>query len=76
MGSGLCGPLREATSVRAVAIAPDVMRHHYELGILYLDMNRREEAKQAFEKAAALPIRVAIDVPRLQKAKTYLKTLQ
>ena len=52
------------------------MRHHYELGILYLDMNRREEAKQAFEKAAALPIRVAIDVPRLQKAKTYLKTLQ
>jgi tetratricopeptide (TPR) repeat protein len=72
------GGFQEAESclLRAVAIAPDVMRHHYELGILYLDMNRREEAKQAFEKAAALPIRVAIDVPRLQKAKTYLKTLQ
>jgi len=31
------------------------MRHHYELGILYIDMGRKEEARRALETGAALP---------------------
>ena len=58
-----------------MAIAPDVMRHPYELGILYLDMDRKSEACRLFERAVQLPIRVAIDVPRLVKIRAYLAGL-
>ncbi len=68
-------PEAEAALQAAMAIAPDVMRHPYELGILYLDMDRKSEACRLFEQAARLPIRVAIDVPRLAKIKGYLAGL-
>jgi hypothetical protein len=48
------------------------MRHHYELGILYIDMGRKEEARRALETGAALPVRTAIDRPRLQKIRELL----
>ncbi len=57
---------------KAIFLAPDVMRHHYELGVLYLDWDRKEEARTALELAATLPIRVAIDRPRLEKIKELL----
>lgn len=60
---------------KAIALGPDVMRHHYELGVLYLDWERKEEAKAALEFAATLPIRVAIDRPRLAKIKALLASL-
>lgn len=59
----------------AVALAPDVMRHKYELGILYLDMDRNDEARAMLEQAAALPVKVAIDRPRLAKIREILSTL-
>jgi len=65
----------EAALQAAMAIAPDVMRHPYELGILYLDMDRKSEACRLFERAVQLPIRVAIDVPRLVKIRAYLAGL-
>ncbi|MBI5473386.1 MAG: hypothetical protein HY961_13660 [Ignavibacteriae bacterium] len=65
----------EAALKKAVALAPDVMRHHYELGVLYVDWGKRKEARRAFEAAAALPVRVAIDRPRLAKTKQFLATL-
>lgn len=52
---------------KAIALAPDVMRHYYELGVLYLDWGREAEAKKVLMDAAKLPIRVAIDVQRLEK---------
>ncbi len=72
------GGFEEAeTSLRqAIAIAPDVMRHHYELGVLYIDMGRIQEARATLEKVLTLPVRVAIDRPRLQKAKELLQTLE
>jgi tetratricopeptide (TPR) repeat protein len=62
----------ETALKKAITLAPDVMRHHYELGVLYLDWDRREEAKKALEYAATLTVRVAIDRPRLVKVKELL----
>ncbi len=60
---------------KAISLAPDVMRHHYELGVLYLDWDKKAEAKKSLETAAKLPIRVAIDKPRLAKIKELLASL-
>lgn len=69
------GGYREAEDalLRAVAIAPDVMRHRYELAVLYLDMDREEEAKRELLKASALPVRIASDRPRLLKIAELLQ---
>ena len=74
VGSVPRGGYSEAESAlkKAIAIAPGIMRHHYELGILYIDMGRKEEARRALETGAALPVRTAIDRPRLQKIRELL----
>jgi tetratricopeptide (TPR) repeat protein len=56
----------------AISLAPDVMRHRYELGVLYLDWGREEEAMAEFRVAEGLPVRVAIDRPRLEKIREFL----
>lgn len=61
---------------RAVAIAPEVMRHAYELGILYIDMGKWDEAIQWLEKASTLPVRAGIDRPRLMKISELLGNLR
>ena len=65
----------EAALKNAVRIAPEIMRHQYELGVLYLDMGRIEDARAALQAAIALPIRTAIDRPRFAKARTLLEEL-
>jgi hypothetical protein len=65
----------EAALKKAVALAPEVMRHPYELGVLYVDMGRDEEARQTFEAAALLPVRTGIDSPRLLKIREFLSRL-
>ena len=77
VGSVPSGGYAEAEDAltRAVAIAPGVMRHRYELGILYLDMGRKEDARRMLEAAAALPVRTAIDRPRLVKIRGLLEGL-
>jgi tetratricopeptide (TPR) repeat protein len=59
----------------AIAIAPDIMRHHYELGVLYMDMDRMADACEALARAAQQPVRVAIDRPRLAKTRKFLSEL-
>lgn len=65
----------EAALKTAIRLAPDVMRHHYELGVLYLDWGRTEDGRKALETAASLPVRVAIDRPRLAKIAELLASL-
>jgi tetratricopeptide (TPR) repeat protein len=65
----------EEALTKALALAPDVMRHQYELGVLYLDWGRDAEAKRALRGAMRLPIRVAIDVQRVEKIKKLLAEL-
>ena len=62
----------EAALKKAISLAPDIMRHHYELAILYLDWDRKAEAKKVLEHAVRLPVRVAIDRERLVKIKQLL----
>lgn len=66
----------EAALRHAILIAPDVKRHHYELGILLLDQDRLEEARQVLERAGDLPIRVAIDRPRQQRIMELLDEIR
>jgi tetratricopeptide (TPR) repeat protein len=61
---------------RAIALAPDVMRHRYELAVLYLDWGKTEQAKECLEAAQTLPVRVAIDQPRLEKIRQLLLDLE
>ncbi len=74
VGSVPHGGFHEAESAlkKAIVIAPDIMRHHYELGILYIDMGRKEEARRALEAGATLAVRTAIDRPRLEKIRELL----
>jgi len=66
----------ERSLLEAVALAPDIMRHPYELGVLYVDMGRIPEACALFAQAARLPVRVAIDRPRLEKIRLFLGELK
>lgn len=65
----------EAALKQAIAIAPDVMRHHYELGVLYLDMGKLKEAREALQHVLVLHVKVAIDLPRQAKARVLLEQL-
>jgi tetratricopeptide (TPR) repeat protein len=69
-------PEAEDALKHAIALAPGIMRHHYELGVLYLDMGRKPQAAECFERAISCSVQVAIDRPRLEKAKDLLSGLQ
>jgi len=62
------GGFDEAQSAlrEAVRLAPDIMRHRYELAVLLLDMGRESEARRMLTTASRLPVRIASDVPRLE----------
>jgi tetratricopeptide (TPR) repeat protein len=45
----------------AVALAPGVIRHHSELGELYLDQDRYDEALTEFQLVVTLPVLLASD---------------
>lgn len=69
-------PEAETALKRAIELAPDVMRHHYELGVVYLDWGKNDEARRVLRHAATLPVRVAIDRPRLEKIRELLGKLE
>ncbi len=57
----------------AIAIAPNVVRHHYALGMLYTSLDRTAEAKTEFERASTLPVLLARDVNDQEAAREWLK---
>jgi tetratricopeptide (TPR) repeat protein len=66
----------EAALRKAIELAPQVMRHQYELAILYIDWGREEEAVEVLRRAAQLSVQVASDVPRLKKVRSLLRDLE
>ncbi|HUI64124.1 MAG TPA: hypothetical protein VL126_04730 [Bacteroidota bacterium] len=54
-------PEAEAALTRAVRIAPQVIRHRYEMGLLYVEEGREKEAREEFQLASTLPLVVASD---------------
>jgi len=57
---------------KAIELSPKTMRHHYELGMLYMEHNRRSEARKAFEAAQQCPILIAGDRWRLSQVKKMI----
>lgn len=62
----------EKTLGRAVALAPNVIRHHFELALLHLDRDRPELARPVLEHCLTLPVLVASDRPTLARIRTIL----
>lgn len=60
---------------RAVALAPDTLAHHLELGFAYLAAGRTGDARQAFERGLALPPREKHDVSARERAEQALRQL-
>lgn len=65
----------ETSFLHAIRLRTDVMRHHYELGVLYLDSGQKKKAREVLLKAASLPVLVAIDRYRLLKIQSLLTEL-
>lgn len=61
---------------RAISIAPGMMRYHYELARLYVDMDRSGDAMREFRIAASLPPRVAGDRRLMKRIEQNLLTLE
>ncbi len=57
----------------AIALAPNVVRHHFALGMLYKSLDRTAEAKAEFERASSLPILLARDVHDQESAREWLR---
>ena len=66
----------EASYLKAIRLAPNVPRHRYELGILYFDWNRKDEAKTMFEEALQLPVTAAGDTVARKRMIELLEELK
>lgn len=65
----------ETALKRAIAAAPDVMRHYYELGKLYMDWERPDDARTVLEQGLTKPILLASDHKRKERIRKYLDHL-
>lgn len=58
---------------RAVALEPDELTHHIELGFAYAAAGRTDDAKAAWERGLALPSRGKHDEPAKRRARAALE---
>jgi tetratricopeptide (TPR) repeat protein len=61
----------EAALRKAIAIAPGVVRHRFELGMVLKEEGKKDEAIEAFRIASALPTTVASD-PRTRDVALHM----
>ena len=54
----------EAAFKKAIQLSPNVLRHHFELGMMYYEAGRKEEAKKELQLANSLPIQMSSDSRR------------
>ena len=60
---------------QAIALAPRVIRHHFELGTLYTELDRNKEALEEFRQVLSLPLLLASDEARRLSAARLVKDL-
>jgi tetratricopeptide (TPR) repeat protein len=60
---------------RAIALSPAVIRHHFELGELYMEQDRHGEACEEFQLVLRLPVLLASDERTRLSAARLIKTL-
>jgi tetratricopeptide (TPR) repeat protein len=65
----------ETALKKAIALAPMTIRHHFELGRLYMLQDRRGEALKEFLKVASLPLKLASDQRTLSSAARLVNEL-
>ena len=61
---------------RAIALAPNVIRHHFELGNLFVLLGRDKEAVAEFQQVQTLPVLVARDQQTRHTAAGLIKDLE
>ncbi len=65
----------EQSLKKAIELAPTIIRHHFELGLLYLDMEKPQDAKKVFQSAVKLPPILASDERRVERMKKKITDL-
>ncbi|ASQ91655.1 hypothetical protein CHL67_05500 [Prosthecochloris sp. GSB1] len=60
---------------KAIAYNPRVIRHYHELGKLYIDMDRYDEARSVLEQALTRPVLMKSDERRLRNIRLRLEEL-
>jgi tetratricopeptide (TPR) repeat protein len=58
---------------KAIQLAPNILRHQFELVLLYRDWGKEKEARAALERASTLPVLVASDIPTQERIKQMLE---
>ncbi len=66
----------EKSLQRAIALAPQVIRHHFEAGKLFLATDRTAEALEEFRKVTELPVLLASDRNTKRRAAEYVESLR
>lgn len=61
---------------RAIVLAPRVIRHRFELALLYIDWDKPDLARPVLETCLTLPVLVASDRPTLVKTREMLDDLR
>ncbi len=57
---------------KAIEISPNILRHHFELGMLYYESGRKEEAAKELKAAYAMPIQMLSDYSRKERIQKIL----
>jgi tetratricopeptide (TPR) repeat protein len=65
----------ESALKKAIALSPNTIRHHFELGDLYMQENRNREALEEFQRVIALPVLLASDERTQLAAAELIKDL-
>jgi tetratricopeptide (TPR) repeat protein len=65
----------EAALRKAIAIDPTVIRHHFELGVLFMELDRTREAVEELQLIQSLPVRLVSDKHRQESAATFVAQL-
>jgi len=69
-------PEAEENLKKAIALAPEVIRNHCELGKVYLEMDRKHEALEQFRIVLTLPVWWGTDARTQRWCSEAIKTLQ
>lgn len=62
----------EQMLMKAVRLAPNIIRHRYELGLVYFDSGQKEKGTIVFTEALTLPLTLASDHDRVAMMKKKL----
>lgn len=65
----------ETALLEAIRLAPNVLRHRRELGLLYVDWGKTEEARRVLQESLSLPVLLAGDVASRERIRLLLLKL-